>query len=370
MAKSRLSGVPARRPGWTTYIDVANAPATINPTVIDAANERHILYGLVQWSDGGTHDIASVHWRCGTAGGTVNYTLRVSLRDPDFTTSTPGRDDGVVDQFATHVNPTAATNFTSTLDSARAGVAHGDYLCVVFDFSAWTSGTFAPTCYQMGTNTRKAWVPGVSHFDGVSTYTEQSAVPMITFEASDGTIGQFFGGLPRGTITTLSFNNTSAQRRVALEFSVGHNLWAGVMAFMANNWGTTYAPFSLHFMQGATDLFTKAFDPQVMHSVNASRFAEAPFADIALTSGNTYRVAIEPTSNVNIQVQYLDVSTASHLDTLAPNHAYATYDGSSWAAPTTTRIPFAFWGIAAVEDGAGGGGGGAGVPLSRVRLGR
>src|SRR3990167_6591345 len=138
MAKSRFTGGPFVFPLWPKHAPLTGAPTLQTAPLMIAATDRMILTGTVLWADGASHDLHIIHWRSGN-GASPSYTARVGPRDIDTVNGPPSRDDGAVDQSATHVNPAIATNFASTLDADRT-LAHGAEICLVWDFSAFTSG--------------------------------------------------------------------------------------------------------------------------------------------------------------------------------------------------------------------------------------
>ena len=122
MAKSRF-GTPAERPLWPTTQNPIGAPLlnTSSP-ILDAVGEKYINAGYVIWSDGGTHDLRSIRWRCGNG---FTGTVQLSARDVELTAGPPLRDDGVVDQSVSRVNPATNTNYTDTFSADRVGVDRG-----------------------------------------------------------------------------------------------------------------------------------------------------------------------------------------------------------------------------------------------------
>lgn len=360
MAKVRVGGEPLRIPHWNErQAPNTSLPALSASTLMDAANETLTIVGEVFWEDGGTHDIEDVHWWQQTAGGTVNYTVEMGLADPEPAAGPPGRFDGTLDQSNTHASPGTGAK-TTTFGTPRASVAHGSLLALHWRFSAWTSGTFGLRGVLLSGANRVDHQPVFQHFDGTSTYTNQQVAPCITVESSDGYIGHIAGGYPRlSGLNAETIDSATAIRRIALEFTVPGNQWAGgIGAFISN---TSGGDFHLVLYEGTTELYRKVFDSNQWRGNSEAQIARGMCADIALTVGaGTYRVSLEPQNTNDVVIVTLDTSTASHWDSFAPNMAYNTHDGSAWSgSPTTTRRPYMYYAIAAHDDGSGGGGGGS-----------
>lgn len=362
MAKVRTRGKPQPAIGWPlgSFPNASN-PSMAGPTnAMDSSADLYSITDCIVWEDGGTHDIRYVHWRCQVAGGSPNYTVEIGLADPTNASGPPARWDGTLDQSGTQANPTAATNYTTTLGTDRTGVADGTLLCLVFQFSAYVQGTFGPAAMSTSASSRNDLGLSFVHFDGVSTYSLLGNAPLITFESPDGYFGHFAQGLPRlSALTSQNFNN-SGTRRVALEFVADAKEWAHLIAFFVTV--ASGADFDLVLYEGTstsapTEKVRLAVDSTQIHSNGAARWIEKMVTEQQLTDGETYRLALEPSTANNVSVYYIDVSTAAHKNSLAPGCSWVTHDGTNWSSPTTTRVPLSYYGRSAIEDGAGGGGG-------------
>lgn len=354
MAKTRIGAAPAPIPNWPYQVGNNTSAYSITATSnLDSSGDKIMMTGVMMWADGATHSCDTLYWR--TSGSTISGTVRISLRNTDTTAGPPARDDTGVDENATHVNPAANTNFTSALSAARS-IAHGELITVTWDFSAYTSGTMSIRSWSMSATNRHPLLPQAVHFDGTSTYTLQSMLPMITFEADDGTFGQFYQSFPATAatnVTAVALTSSSNPRRVALEFTVNENRWAGSLGFQVQPADAT-ANFKLSLYEGTTELTSVTVDANTVHTSNSGRWIDVLIADQALVSGQTYRVAVEALTAATVSVYYFDVVAAGHLDAFANNMAYNTHDGSVWGTATTTRLPIAYYGLSAIEDGAAG----------------
>lgn len=363
MAKSRLAGEPMRRPSWSFYGRHNAAQALATQGLMNSSGDRTAYMGHMIWSDGGSHDAHIIHFRVGSSSS-PSFTLRVSLQDVNTAAGPPGQPDGTVDQSATQVNPTATT-YGLTLDADRT-MATGALIAVVFDFSAYTSGSMRMGMVASHASGSLDQYPTTAFFDG-ATWTAEEGIATITIEAADGTMGHLEAFYPRFTAVNVhTYNSGSATSdEYAMAFTVAAPMWACSMgAYILTAAG---GDFSLILYEGTTAKATVAIDASTWR-VDASRgWVEVSFPDVALTVGNTYYVSVLPTTANNVAVYSLDVSAAGHLTGWAGTFNYATrIDAGSWAAVTTTRILQAYIGICAVDDAAGGSGGGG--PLIGGRL--
>lgn len=296
----------------------ANAQSSVAPTITSVgaaeavgsvgSTDRTILPGMVRWADGGTHDCDTIFWRSGVSTA-ASFTLRVGLRDLDTANGPPGRDDGTVDQFGTHVNPASNTNFTTTLSAART-IATGDRLCVVWDFSAYTSGSIrVPAGWTVVANEHQGFV---TFFNG-TTYTLVTTVmaPMVTLEATDGTFGLFVPGVPvmTATTTTVTFANDDTPDERALAFTTAQ-------AASAIDWGflvTTVAGGSFEIVlynAAGTALNTAVFDANTWDADAAVRMLEGTFG--GTYPADTYYLTLKPTSTTDVTM-YTTALTTGHL---------------------------------------------------------
>lgn len=220
MAQTRWTGAGMRWPKLTMSPALERAAPALQSTPIGAASAARMSFmGMMEWADGGTHDISVVHFRMNAS--TLSGTLRVYLADASTSAGPPGRDDGTPDQSATQVNPTGATNYSLTLGATRT-VAQGTLFCCVFDYSAYTSGNAQLSTLTVMNSADWMHRPVVTVFDGTATYTVQGVMPVITFEASDGTFGQFQETFPRlsAAVTAVAINTGTTPDEAALAFTV------------------------------------------------------------------------------------------------------------------------------------------------------
>lgn len=359
MAKSRL-GALTLTPPWPRHLSPAAAPALqAGAVTIDEVGDRIILLGHAVWSDGASHDLRTLHWRSSSASSPV-LTLRVGPRDPDLAAGPPGRDDGTTDQSATHVNPAANTNFSSTLDADRT-VAHGEFLGLVWTPSAYTSGSVQLSTLSAASITSPGRPVQTLFDDPTYGAPGANAIYHVTLEASDGTFGYILGTLPRisAAINTEAYNNATAsggdERGAAL--TVAEPRWLSSVAFLMQ--AASGADFDVTVYEDDALMASGSVtvDANTLNAAASVRWIEVLFPDLAFTPGHTYDVHVKPTTANNVTIYTLDVTAAGHLGPFAGTMHYSQRTDGGSATRTTTRLPFVQLGFSAFDDGASAGGG-------------
>lgn len=351
MAKSRF-GTPAERPAWPSNTPNIGAPnINTGSPILDAVGERHIFAGYVVWSDGGSHDLRSVRWRCGNG---FTGTVQISARDVELTAGPPLRDDGVVDQSVSRVNPVSSTNYSDTFSADRVAVATGDELCIVWEVTAYTSGSFVAASLPGGTSSRRVRPQATSFL--ASVYAERQDLPSFTLVAADGTLGILAGGVPQPTaaITVNAFNSGSTPDECALAYTPTEPHWGGTFRFFVLT--TAGGAFDVVLYEGTTAKATKSIDANTWGADAVVQDITASFPDVAFTVGNTYYLAVKPTTVTSVTI-YLMVVTSGDLVTFANGFGYATRtDAAAWSAVSDTQLPVRVSLGFVASDGGGGGG--------------
>lgn len=356
MAQTRLPGSGMFWPKYTPHtVLMRSVPALGNPTALGALNAAYHIVGHIEWADGGSHDASIIHFRTGSSS--LVGTLRVSLQDASTTAGPPGRGDGTPDQSATQANPTGSTNYSLTL-SANRTLAHGARIACVFDISAYTSGTMSIAGIAQTGASDYPGLPTFTLFDGTATYTAQSVAPIITFEAADGTFGQFVDGYPRlsAAINTHAINTGTTPDEVALEFTVSAPLTCGGASVYVLP--AASGDYDVVLYAGTTAERTVSIVTDTLNVDAAARWVTVTWADYALATGTTYRLVVKPTTANNVSCYSMDCSASGHLRAFAGAVGFTSRtDAGAFAAVTATRLPFMRLLIVGVDDAAGSGGG-------------
>lgn len=356
-----------------TEVNAAATPAIGNTgTTINSATTQISFSGAVVWSDGGTHSIDKVHYLVGdtVAQGTAPKTLRVSLQNVSTTAGPPFQPDNTDDEYADVTTLPSANSWatTASLTGGPRSVASGGLLSVVFKFTQFTaSSQFTIAAYNTSASTKYTHSAiCASSSNSGSTWTIANTIsPTIIFEASDGTIGTFWGTFPVKAVSALgAWNSGSNPDEYALEFTcpvkmVIGGVWIGAMSLASGG------DFDVVLYSGTTVKASTSWDYNNIGAASAIRmfniFFDEATADLTFNAGDVVRISIKPTTTNSVAAYSFDVNTATHQAALPGGTAmqYTTrVDAGSWAAATTTRRPY--WGpiVTQIDDGAGTGGGG------------
>ena len=144
-------------------------------------------------------------------------------------------------------------------------------------------------------------------------------------------------------------------KRIALSFTVDAPMWgcAGGMVVRAATGGN----FDLILYEGTTVKATFPVDSNTLHADAQSNWVDFSFPDVALTVGNTYYIAVVPTTTALVRVYRYVTPATGQLSAFAGSCRTAIWTDSAWGTPLATEMPFGYVGISAFDDGAGGGGG-------------
>lgn len=350
---------PARFPTWPQELaGFATAAPTLTGAIatLAAANDRLILIGVVRWQDGQTHNLRSIKWRSGTATG-ANFTLRVSIRAIDAANGPVGRDDGAVIQSGTHVNPASNTVFNTQM-SADTSYAHGANICIVRDFSAYTAGSLSFVGMTPGTFSQGHRPLQVYYNGSVYAVVANGRMAGITLIADDGTLGVLEGALPCLTaITTNTFNTGTAAGsgvgdEVGYEFTVDTSFVIDSMGFMVNP--AASADFDVVLYEGTTQKASFSVDANTHQGNGLIGWVRASFPAVTLTTGQTYRLVIKPTTANNVSIYSVNFDTAGEAALAAglPSAGLnSRADAGAWQTVVSTRLPFCDIGIIGLEGG-------------------
>lgn len=367
MAKARFGGSGWMWPEWPRLAQLNTttpALATSGVMTLDAANDRVAIIGHVMWEDGATHNASVVRFR--TANATApSLTLRVSLRDVDTAAGPPGRDDGTADQTATQVDPAANTNYALTLNATRS-IAQGGLIAVCFDTDTYTSGAINIAGLATYTATGIQHRPLFSVFSGAAWAIGQSAVPMVTLEADDGTMGVLAGGLPApsAAINSHAINTGTTPDEFGLAFTVDGPTWIGGGGFLVQS--AANADYDIVLYAGTVAQATVSVVSDTVVADATVRPIDVAFPDVACVAGTTYRFVVKPTTANSVTLYSLDCATAPVLQSFAGNaHSTSRADAGAFT-DLTTRIPFGWLKVTAVDDAASGGGSDTALPTFRV----
>jgi hypothetical protein len=282
----------------------------------------------------------------------------VSLQDPS-STANPHQPDEVQDETVAIANGDAgfATDAWYRTDplSADRTVAFGDLLSAVIEYDG--SGRLGADSVILRGVTAEA--TGPMHAAGTvlktgGTWANQTVIPNLVLEFSDGTFGTLAGAFVVTTISSIAYNSGSGADEYALEFSLPFAF--GIDAGQGVYTSQTTADHEVVCYDGTTPMTNGTVAIEGNNTLHlAARAAMAQFPGMVSCFANTtYRLALKPTTANNLTLVYFDVADAAHWDCHVggPDWALTSrVDGGSWAAPTATRRPFLWPVLCAIDNG-------------------
>jgi hypothetical protein len=320
------------------------SPGSVFP-VINATGGEYAIVGRVWNKDHATKSIERVQFCFGNAVvKTGGSDLILSLQDVSLTAGPPYQPDGTRDQTVAIANADAgfAANawYRTGVLSANRSVAYGERLAVVIGFGG-AGRLGSDTVNFTVRNSLSSRLPGLDAGSALKTggtWAAVGGVPLLLLEFSDGTFGTLDGAIATSGGDTTVLNTGSSPDEAGNTFTVPFPckvdaLWAGVQV-------ASGADFDLVLYNGTTQLASGSIDANAIEALTASRLAQVPIAETVLLPGNTYYVAVKPTTANNVTLYGLDVVDVAHFDAW-PNgrdwiKAYRT-DAGAWTASDTHR---------------------------------
>ena len=344
-------------------------PALATDLIINDTAEKAAFVGRIWWPDRAdvSKDITKVHFRAGavTFGGSSQY--RLSLQDVSLTAGPPMQPDGTADQSVTPAagtGPTANAWNTLTLGANRT-VALGALVAVVWDYVTFTAGD---SIVISGLRAATASAQMASHQAmGVldtGSWAAVTCLPNVVFEFTDGTFGAFIVGHVFSAYNTRTFASNStgsgglnAGDERGLEFvpEVPMKVDGCFIGGLQVNAGAT---FDVVLYEGTTAVATVSCDDNTMLAVSTARQIFVPFAaEITLSTANTYRLVLKPTTTNSLVLSTITLSAAGHRVLCSGTNCAGNSreDAGAWGTADTTELPWMALSVSSFDDGAGGG---------------
>lgn len=326
-------------------------------SLIDATGEKVALIGHVFNSARASKSINKVGFLFGAVTKAGGSGLTLSLQNVDLANGPPYQPDGTQDQTVaiTAASVTANTWYQTGALSAARSVSFGEPLAVVIEFDG--GGRLGADAYNIN-NIATASAGQAGMASGVSLFTSswalQASLPNIILEFNDGTFGTLEYAWPSAAESSVAYNTGTNPDERALEFSVPFACktdggWC-LLTRAANS------DFDMVLYDGTTAIATKSFDGNATATNSNRPLYWLWDSEITLTAGTTYRLALKPTTANNVTIFFRDLNDANHRQALPGGAAwgYTTRnDAGSWAATTTTRVPYIGIRISASDAGGG-----------------
>ena len=303
---------------------------------VDAVDEK-VGFTFHAPKDG---DIQEIGIKLGpTIGAGIDVDVRIET--VDLTTGYPS---GTLWATNTNIVVSSVTSnqlITATL-TANATVSQGDYVAVVCNIDALTSGN-CKFRSQASTNRHQNSFPEAAINTGSWTASTSTPSPGIAVGYSDGTFPEIPGMWPIDGNLNRTYNSGSTPDEQGNIFQVplrcrASGLWASLRS-LAN------FDMVLYDTDGSTELMTIAHDGDVGGgSTDAAKgrlyYWKNP-TGVVLEPNVNYRVAVRPTSVTDIMVHGQTVGKAEWFQMYGGGeacHQTSRTDAGSWAEQTKWRL--------------------------------
>lgn len=296
--------------------------------------------------------------------------LKVSFQNVDPATGFP---DGAIDQY--RIIPSASVISNTWVDTGiitdtgadggtKRSVTIGDPVAVVIEFNSAVGNL---NISMKSVDAAGEWFLNSAYcllYTG--SWALQSAfAPQTVIKYDDGSYPYLPSILPTMTTTVVNLGSTSDPDEIGAYFQLPFPCAVS----QAGACGDFDGDFDLvlYDSDGSTPLGTISVDKDI-RGVTGSSGGVYPFATpITLTKATNYRIVVKPTTATTIALRYITVNSAAFMEHLDGGIAFywtQRTNGGGWSQDTTKR-PWIFLVISALDDGVGGGG--AGISRGRVQ---
>lgn len=346
--------------GWVTVQGVqwppappwAATPVLATTLLTDATGEKTAILGFPQTKDVGK-SLVSVGFRFGAVTKAGGSALIVSHQDLNSAAGAfPGQPDEVIDGSVAVANADAAFLSNTWINTGNFDVARtmsASPFAIVVEYDG--AGRLGADSVIVSGYTPAAGSAYIGPALKTAGWAAQGVVQNILFTFGDGTFGTFLDSFPNTGFTTTAYNNGSAADEYALEFTVPAPMkvdgaWVNMAVALVSS------DFDVVLYNGTTVIISASVDANWLVSTTA-RPARIPFPEQTLTPGNTYHLAVKPTTANNLTVYDFTVNNANHFQAwpLGTSAYLATrVDAGAWT-PLTTRRPMMGLYVSAISDG-------------------
>lgn len=344
-------------------------PGVNTNAIIDASTEKVAIIGCV-WHPtvfNGTINIRKIHFRCGAVTFNALSSLQVSLQNISATAGPPYQPDGTTDQTVAMTTLTAnAINSTGNLSADRAvdlsadslGDANSRWLAVVFEYTTFTA---ADSVIISGNST--ASVAAGRNLGGAvllntGSWAALTSSGIVILECDDGTFAFLEGCVPVMTFSSASVSSTGAIRKSGFIFRFPVEVKINKLAMMVAVPNACDGRLVLYDSDGTTELVSVNIDNDAVYAANDEVFSIIRFSQVTLAANTWYRFVFVGGTSTAATVHYVEVNAVGHMDgmILGQNLHWTQADSGNTWTETTTRRPWAGYGVCAVHDGSGVGG--------------
>jgi len=299
--------------------------------------------------------VSHVGFNAGTATGSPTCTVSIEG------VATTGFPDG-----AATFGGSAGTTATITSDTwvltalgGSATIPRGSIFCVKIAYASGTSQVIR----HVGSIVLNVMCSLPYRVINTGTPTRaimQDYIPLVALGSSSTVFYQLTNALPLTATAAGGFNNTNSAKR-GLRFVIPMDCRAaGIRWFNTSSTGNYNIVL---YDDAGAELSSSSTAIDGDHNANGTFGSINAHFDnpVTLAAGTAYRIAIEPSSTTNVNVQTFTLPSSDYFSgTPAGGTAvYTTFATATWT-DSTTQLPMMDLIIDQLDDGAGGGGGGSG----------
>lgn len=327
------------------------APLFVTQATLNTAGQ------YVCWAGVAPQDmtIPYVGFKCGAVVGTP--TGEVSVQSLSLTDGTPSADIGGGSPTAATFSPTqnawnqiALTNSTS--------VTKGSAFGLMVKFSSGTTSFIVQSINNLNLNISSLPYQVVN--TGTPTVARASTMTICAGSSATATY-PLFCTLPGVALTGGAFNNTSADRKRGMQFTLPFKARViGVQWYNTNSTGD----FNVIIEDNAGNelsLSSTALDGNVSAASTGAVMKMYFDNTVTLVAGTTYRCVVQPTSATNVNVQAVQASNATYINSGFPGLGSSTFvvaDSTPTYTNNTDQVPLMDLILDQIDDGTGSGSGG------------
>jgi hypothetical protein len=331
-------------------INFAGALSLNSMTALTATGHKIAFVGRMWNKDGTSRNIRKIWFRTGSLTVAGGSGLTISMQDVSTSSGPPGQPDGTPDQTVAWAMTGKSSNtwYQSNALSADRTVAFGELVSVVFEYDG--SGRLGADSFTIGvvsgsSSTTQDGSGGPVYYNGSAWATVAGCVMnSIMLEDDAGGFSCLEPGIFASAVGAYAYAlDNATQDEVALKFVApftGKIDGVCVLCAMASG-----GDFDIVIEDsGGSVLRTVAVDGNTMvfNNLSGERPFTVPFPPVSISSGQTYYVSFKAKTNaVNMEVHYLDVSAAGHMDALPGGQSFHTatrVNGGAWTAVTTRKL--------------------------------
>ena len=338
---------------------IAKSPS-FTSCLLDQAADQWVYTGQFWTPSRANKNISTVGFLSGAVTVNAGSVLTVSLQNRSAT-GAPTRPDGSVDQSYTLTGAAIAANtwLSGTLDTVRA-VTPGEVLCVVFQITTFNASDQVNLRNFAHADGNRWNLLQTLFSNNGAAFAGQNVFPNVIFGCDDGsfaTLKNTYTASAVGAVSAYSSASTPDEQALRWVAPFTCKIDGGWLELQMSASATGTADILLLDASNSV-LATYSMTDDDVVDLGVNRVFPFDFgAEVEITAGATYRLALKPT-NSTFAFYYTDVASAAHWQAHTGGedlYLDTRTDAGAWSS-TTTRRGRGGLHISQLHDGSGGGG--------------